>query len=275
MAGYDDLIELGFEGVDKVADKYYDHIYDHMPRAPHGHHLRFGKRHRDAKDAAAEDSSKRKGEKQKDPLDGGSDDEGDYDAPKHEYQRGKDKKRGNAYAGDLSGRGGDYDDMRMAVIGTNPAYEGSYAIAPRAPPPAPEYGYPQYVHTHPQPPYPNVPPNVNADRYDRYSSTPRSDARNRPGHRRRASSYSPPRRERERDRDRDRNRRASRDDRTTATMIGALAGGLLASAAKDKSALSTVGGAVVGGLMARQGDKWNERRYERRYERREERGSSR
>ncbi|KAJ9636266.1 hypothetical protein H2199_007941 [Coniosporium tulheliwenetii] len=36
----DDLVELGFEGIDKGVDKYYDRVYEHMPERPHlhGHH---------------------------------------------------------------------------------------------------------------------------------------------------------------------------------------------------------------------------------------------
>jgi uncharacterized protein YcfJ len=48
-----------------------------------------------------------------------------------------------------------------------------------------------------------------------------------------------------------------------ATIVGALAGGLLGSAAKEGSAVSTVGGAVVGGLMAHEGDKWYDRHDEK------------
>jgi uncharacterized protein YcfJ len=92
----------------------------------------------------------------------------------------------------------------------------------------------------------------------------------------RSMSYSPPRRDfREESEHRRKRSKSPNHHRAVATIVGAIAGGLVGNAVKKgegpSSTLTTVAGAVIGGLGGREIEKEYDRHKEKRYEEEERR----
>ncbi|KAF2730944.1 hypothetical protein EJ04DRAFT_584839 [Polyplosphaeria fusca] len=267
---YGDLVELGIEGVDRLTDKYHDKVYGfaakkaptfkqtnkHPPPGPppqQGKKLRSSSR-------AQRDSDQDRGL-------------ADYEDERRMYA--PERRRDGGYDEDrqmnvdekarYSGPNGGAIDVRDSVRDRE---RDRYALAPRVA--SPPYGYDAR------------PRHYEGNEYEAYE-------RGRPhASRYRAMSYSPPRHEYREERDhseeskhRRKRSRSPNHHRVVATLVGALAGGLVANAVKKgdgpTGTLTTVAGAVIGGIsghkMEQEYDRHKEKRYEEeeRRERREQR----
>lgn len=271
--GYDDLFELGFEGLDKFTNKYHDQVFNLAGRRHSSTETKKGSKHRSAP-TGRRDSAQ---EQQRDI--GRAQRRASSPTPTTMYTQ--DRRREGERDVYSSVR---EDDTRyyaapagsvVSTRGRDPyEYPGGYQLAPRMPtPPEAEY---------------------ESRRYDAVYEERRDLDRRRPlPPHRRGSSYSPPRRhEHEHDRDRDRGHdhsptrrqrsKSPNHHRVAATVVGAIAGGLISNRVSKGSTITTVAGAVVGGLGGRQAEKMydhhkhrefeEEERWERRQRERDQRG---
>lgn len=254
MANYEELVELGFEGVDRFAERYHDKVYDHLP--PLGKKNSRGKQQQSSQSQQTSQQQQQQQQGQQ-PDDGYSrprsgpppddpyidtrrmyasdrQDERDYRSSERDY-------RGERYyederveykgpaAGALVARGrDDFSDTR------------GYQAAPYQ---APQRGYDQSV-----------------DYYDR----------GRPAPQRRRSSWSPPRSEKHHgheEKNRARSRSKDKQHRILATVTGAIVGGLVGNQVRKGQkydTVATIAGAVIGGVGAREASEfWDGRRHKR------------
>ncbi|KAF2119688.1 hypothetical protein BDV96DRAFT_642702 [Lophiotrema nucula] len=271
MDEYGELIELGIEGVDRVTDKYHDHIYGAVAKgaskAPRPH---FGKnknknKNRDTnqntppqQQPPPQEREEREDRSFRRDSRGERDRESGERRPPNMYapeRRERDwEEDGNVDAPD---RGYYSQGVGSAVARRGPPL--GYEVARRAPSPPEDYGRPRDFA-----PY-GAPSGAQRGLGDR--GRPSSS-------RMRSYSYSPPRRERPREDRHERKRSTSPNHhRAVATIVGALAGGVIGHRVKkgegELSTLSAVAGAVIGGIAAREGEKMYDRHKEERYEREE------
>ncbi|KAF2261195.1 hypothetical protein CC78DRAFT_583919 [Lojkania enalia] len=233
---YQDLVELGFTGIDHFANKYHDKVYGSLPAwhlpnrhkhdrqhpPPHNHHHhRDRSRSHSVPPAADENFAPRDRER--------------------EWRDGRDRDEPD---GEVVGQG-------RAPYRHPGGYLGGYQVTARAPSPPFDYA-----------PRPRNVPYGYGDRGE-------LDDRGRPYPiRRRSLSYSPPRREKSLP---PRKRSSSPNhNRMFATVVGALAGGVAGNAVKKGNTWTTVGGAVVGGIAAREAEKvYDRHKHREEYERAE------
>lgn len=240
--------ELGFEGVDKFADKYHDRVYDHLPAIPKVRRKQLQQQQNQQRSSQHPD----KGYYQDDIR---YEHEAIMYSPdgrqEHDYRPGADDRYyddGRSYyrasdAGTGVPRG--RDDLYNS--------RGAVAVGHQLGDSQSEY---------------------ETDREQAYQQPQqRGYDRERPSHQRRRSSWSPPRSEKhDRDLQKPRARSRSRDNkdkqhRIIATVGGALVGGIAGNQAgkgKKYDTVATIVGAIVGGVGAREASEyWDERRRKR------------
>ncbi|KAF2708084.1 hypothetical protein K504DRAFT_468464 [Pleomassaria siparia CBS 279.74] len=291
----EELVELGFEGIDRFATHFHDPCHDYLApriskRRPHWHDRKRQEREQTQNDNRPSEQRGLEQQEHREQQDRGPPpDDDDYD----DY----DDKASNVYAQDTDKRKRERDwgdsrrdnrseagrDDRSAVGGRERGFNNaSGSVVRREPVP---YGYAAGYPAAPLPPSPPVPlPPQWA-----YASRP-SDARygdrfvngRRPlPPRRRESSYSPPRRSgqgRNVSPPRRKRSHSPNHHRVAATIMGALAGGLVGNSSEKANKWTTVAGAVVGGLGGRELEKAYDRREDKKMseeERRERRRSER
>lgn len=254
--GYDDLFELGFEGLDKLTNKYHDKVFS------------IG----DKRHSWAEAANKEKG--QRVPTNGRRDSvqqqpryidpqrrRASSPAPTRMYTQDRRREADREVYGSVREEEARYyaTPANNSVVSRSRdpyEYNGGYQLAARAPsPPQSEHG---------------------SRRYDDYYDDRRDVDRRRPlPPHRRGSSYSPPRR-RERSPPRRQRSRSPNHHRVAATVVGAIAGGLIGNTVTKGGTIPTIAGAVVGGLGGRTAEKVydhhkdREYRQEERWERRQQ-----
>ncbi|KAJ4985155.1 hypothetical protein SVAN01_09382 [Stagonosporopsis vannaccii] len=257
MGEYEELVELGFEGVDKAVDKYHDKVFDTVGKHPPSWHWRH--RH-----------DKHKQENQEPPVNESS--RAHRDFPQH-HQSGR--SEAEMYAADRR-QERDYQDReyqdRDYSSRRDPRYVSDETFYYRGP----DAGA---VTMRGSDPYNNargyeVQPCMSD--VDQQYQQPAYDNR-RPQPQRRRSSWSPPRSGRERGNDRralsrsrSRSRSKDRQHRIAATVAGGLIGGLIGNQVqkgRKYDTAATIAGAVIGGLGAREVSEQFDKRRARREER--------
>ncbi|KAF2822464.1 hypothetical protein CC86DRAFT_448238 [Ophiobolus disseminans] len=236
MADYEELAELGFEGVDKFANKYHDKVYDHLPA--------WKQKQKRQEARAKKDDHQQQRQHSRGP-------------PENEQERSRQDSPVER------SRNVNFEDDQREMSSYAPSHAPSYAPtarqdqrqdyredrAPRA-----DWAY--------QPRAPSPPPEY-AGGYDVRRNEPQ---RGRPApSRMRSSSWSPPRNERAHDdsrrrrRSRSRSRSSSNDgtrtQRIAATLIGGLVGGMAGNQfrkGQKYDTAATIGGAVLGGIASRE-----------------------
>lgn len=281
--------------MDKFHDPCHDYIRTHGPAIPRPH--RHGKKGQEGKEKGHQSQPQQTRSKHPDevdrdlPKDRERSPRSEYDDQSETYAPGArrdrdwdDRGRENHQAGTRD-RGFDGTQSGPVAMRGRDAYgyAGGYQVAVCAPivqsvvldvdeneqPTAP---------VPPPPPFAYAPSPYVAPYDDRYAQ----DRRRPIPPRRRDSSYSPPRRHEQRRSftpPRQRKRSTSPNHhRVAATLVGALAGGLLGNTSDKSNKWTTIAGAVVGGLGGRELEKVYDRRQDRgseENERRERRRSER
>ncbi|KAF1846252.1 uncharacterized protein K460DRAFT_281915, partial [Cucurbitaria berberidis CBS 394.84] len=233
--------ELGFEGLDKVTDKYHDKVYDHLPA---------WKRKQMKEDQQDQQGQQRSQQGRPDQQQRSSQhpDKG-YSRPRSAPSRDENRYEDDAemYAPDRRQERDyrDANDERSYYNGPNPG-----AVVPRD----------------------RDEPNK-ARGFEPYQESPQrgyDQGRARPTHQRRGSSWSPPRsnkHERDSHKPRARSRSKDKQHRIIATVGGALVGGFAGNQAlkgKKFDTVATIVGAIVGGVGAREASElWDDRRRKR------------
>ncbi|KAJ8111472.1 hypothetical protein OPT61_g5939 [Boeremia exigua] len=232
MGGYEELVELGFEGVDKAVDKYHDKVYDTVGKHPPSWHWRH--RH----------DQKQKEQRNPPASEAHRDDPRTYQnsqaganmyASDRRQEREYQDRRDPRYVSDetLYYRGPDAGAVVMR--GSDPYNNArEYEV---------QYQQPQYNSRRPQP------------QRRRSSWSPQRSGRER-GNERRARSRS-----------RSRSRSKEKQHRIAATVAGGLIGGLIGNQVqkgRKYDTAATIAGAVIGGLGAREAsEQWDKRRTRR------------
>ncbi|KAH9862834.1 hypothetical protein J1614_010927 [Plenodomus biglobosus] len=244
--------ELGFEGVDKFADKYHDKVYDHLPAVPIGK-----RRHQQQSHARESRQDYNKDGQQAKP---GFRDQRDLPAFSSEYQQYStypDKGYSHNGSGLRGGENGYRDDRTMSSYGPNSRSEGDYQ--PRS---TERYYEDERNYKHSPDPVPRGRDTADSMGSQQMTSGYEQSDRGRPNNQRRGSSWSPPRRHKDERKNRSQSRTRARSPaakdkqhRLAATLGGALIGGIAGSHAgkgKKYDTAATFIGAVVGGLGARE-----------------------
>ncbi|OAL57369.1 hypothetical protein IQ07DRAFT_34933 [Pyrenochaeta sp. DS3sAY3a] len=257
MANYEELVELGFEGVDKFAQKYHDKVYDHLPALPP-----LGKKDSRGRQSSQSQQTNQQRQQQRQPPDEGYSRPRSGPPPDDNYIDNRrmyapDRQDERDYRSERDYRGERYyEDERVEYKGP-----GAGALVARgrddfsdtrgyqvAPYQASQRGYDQSV-----------------DYYDR----------GRPAPQRRRSSWSPPRSEKHHGREeknRARSRSKDKQHRIMATVTGAIVGGLVGNQIRKGQkydTVATIAGAVVGGVGAREASEYWDSRRQKREERQE------
>lgn len=259
MAEYEELVELGFEGVDKFADKYHDKVYDHLPAVPIGK-----RRHQQQSHAREWRQDYVKDGQQAKP---GLRDQRDLPALASDYQQCStysDKGYSQNGSGPREGENGYRDDRTMSSYGPDLRSEGDYQ--PRS---AERYYEDERNYKHSPGRVPrgrDTADSMRSQQMVAYQQPQQSgydqSVHGRPNNQRRGSSWSPPRRHKDERKNRSQSRTRARSPaakdkqhRLAATLGGALIGGIAGSHAgkgKKYDTAATFLGAVVGGLGARE-----------------------
>lgn len=248
--GYDDLFELGFEGLDKLTNKYHDKVYGFTDKRNSWADSHGENNHRapppGRRDSAQEQQRYIQQQRRR----------ASSPAPTAMYTQ--DRRREDER--DVYGSVREEEDRYYATPAHNSVvsrsrdpyeYNGGYQVAARAPSPQ------QFE--------------MDRRRYEGFYDERRDMDRRRPlPPHRRGSSYSPPRR-RERSPPRRQRSRSPNHHRVAATVVGAIAGGLIGNTVTKGGTIPTVAGAVMGGLGARTAEKAYDRRKDRELSEEEER----
>ncbi|KAF3045356.1 hypothetical protein E8E11_008299 [Didymella keratinophila] len=261
MGEYEELVELGFEGVDKAVDKYHDKVWEKTGKHSAGWHRRHDRdqQHQQPQNRRppASESSRSRNDTPRscDDSDDGESDRDMYASDRRfdrEYQDRIRDRGDSRYVSDETfyHRG---PDAGAVVMRDSDPYKNarSYEV---------QVGCVNASILH------------SADLRQQYQH-PQYDSR-RPRPQRRRSSWSPQRSRRDRgydrgarSRSRSRSRSKDRQHRIAATVAGGLIGGLLANQVqkgKKYDTAATVVGAVVGGLGAREiSEQWDKRQARR------------
>ncbi|KAJ4364139.1 hypothetical protein N0V83_009594 [Neocucurbitaria cava] len=281
MADYEELVELGFEGFNKVTDKYHDRAYDRLPNMKR-------KKKRESQDRAkAEGQSDQQQQQQRSPRQSDDNNSRPRSGPPRDSPRDRGAKEYRSDSKMYSPERGQERDSRGASeryydnVGFNSDGPNTGATPPRdrddysksrgfevapyqAPPMQPYQAPPMQPYQAPlMQPYQGPPPGY-------YDQSRGQGDRGRPGTQRRGSSWSPPR-PKKHDRDshkpRARSKSGDKQQRMIATVGGAIAGGFAGNQArkgKKYDTVATIVGAIVGGMGAREASEfWDDRKKKR------------
>ncbi|KZM23778.1 uncharacterized protein EKO05_0002518 [Ascochyta rabiei] len=251
MGEYEELVELGIEGVDKAVDKYHDRAFDkvgkHSPawhRRHDGQQQQERKRNRNPQPSESSRANHESYRKDHETSRGHDerDSESDMYAPDRRQERDYQERRDVRYVSDETVYYRGPDAGAVVMRGSDPYNKArGYEVAP-----------------YQQPPY-----NSRREGYGQ---------RGRPAPQRRRSSWSPQRSGRERGdsrraRSRSRSRSADKTHRIAVTVAGGLIGGLLGNQlekGKKYDTAATLVGAVIGGIGAREIiEQWDKRKSRR------------
>ncbi|KAF2622406.1 hypothetical protein BU25DRAFT_495128 [Macroventuria anomochaeta] len=236
MGEYEELVELGFEGVDKVVDKYHDKAFDKVGKHSPSWHRRHDRQQQQqgVRNPPASESSRAN----RDTSRGRDDSESNSDmyAPDRRQERDYQDRRDTRYVSDETFYHRGPDAGAVVMRGSDP-YNNARGYEVQ------QYREPQYDNRRPQP-------------------------------QRRRSSWSPQRSGRDRGNDRharsrsrSRSRSKDRHHRIAATVAGGLIGGLIGNQVqkgRKYDTAATIAGAVIGGLGAREAsEQWDKRRVRR------------
>ncbi|KAF2848451.1 hypothetical protein T440DRAFT_166070 [Plenodomus tracheiphilus IPT5] len=291
MAEYEELVELGFEGVDKFADKYHDKVYDHLPAVP------IGKRRHNQQQQAQTRKTRQDNQRYEAHLENGQqpppDLRGERGPPDRQhkerhlpnppsdyqpYQPHPDKGYSRNRSGPPGAENGYRDDTSMSSYGPSPRSERDYQ-----PKNADRYYEDERIYYNGPDPATAVPRGreiVNGMRGQQmtaYQQPPQTgydqSVYGRPTNQRRGSSWSPPRTSKDNRKNRSQSRTRARSPpqdkkhRLAATLGGALIGGIAGNQAgkgKKYDTAATFIGAIVGGLGAREATEfWDKRQHQK------------
>ncbi|KAH7406478.1 hypothetical protein DE146DRAFT_393029 [Phaeosphaeria sp. MPI-PUGE-AT-0046c] len=276
MADYEELVELGFEGVDKFANKYHDTVYEHLPAWRR-------KQKRQQEQASQNQHQQQKQQQRKQPA-AANEPQRSREVPEEDHDETYPNDDMSSYAqsqyAPYADRGQDYRGYPDARDARYVQEETSYRRSPNAgaivmrdrEAYADRSGYDK------------DPRDISPQRNNGYGYDDRQ-VRTRPApNRMRSTSWSPPRDQRydedgsrRRRRSRSRSRPSSRDEdgwhkgRIAATLVGGLLGGVAGNRftkGQKFDTAATVGGAVLGGIASSEiAERFERKKDEKRRER--------
>ncbi|KAI8932422.1 hypothetical protein NX059_010608 [Plenodomus lindquistii] len=274
----EDVVELGFEGIDKFADRYHDKAYDRLPEVP------LHRKKKNQQKQAQTRKTRQDNKRYEEYIDNGQlpspDLRGQRDHPQAErdlpippppeYQQ----YPSHPDRGYPATENGYRDDTAMSSYGPSPRSERDYQ--PRG---ADRYYEDERIYYNGPDAATAVPRGrevVNSMRGQQmaaYQQPPQGgydqSIAGRPNHQRRGSSWSPPRTHRDERKNRSQSRTRARSPakdkkhRLAATIGGAVLGGLAGNQAgkgKKYDTAATFIGAIVGGLGAREATEYIDKR---------------
>lgn len=275
MADYEELVELGFEGIDKFANKYHDTVYDHLPA---------WRRKQNKKQAQAQ-AQQAQVQQQQNPAPPADEQPRARELPKEDrdalYNQNDDMSyaqsqyssypdRGQEYRGYPDARDARYVQEETTTYRRSPNNNGAIVMHDRE------------VYAD-RSGYERDPRDISPRRDYAYGYDDRQVRARPTPNRMRSTSWSPPRNQqryddgsRRRRRSRSRSRSRENDDswhkgRLAATLAGGLIGGLAGNRVtkgQKYDTAATIGGAVLGGIASSEiAERFERKKDEKRAER--------